>query len=305
MKFKIWGVRGSIPATGQEMAAYGGNTFCLELVYGDNHRIIIDAGTGIKHLGDHLVQNELKNGPISAHIFITHTHWDHIMGFPFFVPIFIKGTKLLLHAPMTHEEETIEDVFGRMLSYRFFPVRQAELSADLSYRELREETMELPGGMIVRTKYLNHPVLCLGYRFEYEGKVFCTCYDNEPFRNLFPTDPEDPDYDPAAAEEGETAAGEENEKIIKFYAGADLLIHDTQYTQKEYTEGKVGWGHSSFEFALNSAHKGRVKRLLLSHHDPMRTDEQLDKLLIYYRKKTKGKTKMRIDMAREGMEINI
>ena len=303
MKLRLWGIRGSIPATGLDFVKYGGNTFCLEIEYGDGHRIIIDAGTGIKHLGDHLVQTELKKKPIAADLFISHTHWDHIMGFPFFVPIFIKGSSLNIHAPMTHESDSIEEVLGRMLSYRYFPVRQAELSADLSYRELREETLELEDGMIVRTKYLNHPVLCLGYRFEHNGKVFCTCYDNEPFRNVFPTDLDDPNYDPDAAAEGEEAAAEENRKIIDFYSGADLLIHDTQYTHKEYEDSKIGWGHSSYEYAINSAHKGGVKHLLLAHHDPLRTDSQLDGLLLYYRNKVQNKTTMKIDMAQEGMEI--
>lgn len=304
MKVKLWGVRGSIPCPGPETVVYGGNTACLEVRFEDIDRfIIIDAGSGIRLLGNKLMKEELPKGPIKTEILISHTHWDHIMGFPFFVPIFVPGTELTIYGPVTYEDEGLDKIIGGQLSYRYFPVRQSELAAKITYAPLKESTMDMGDGLWITTKYLNHPILCLGYRFEYRGKVFCTAYDNEPFRNVFPTDPESPDYDPDAAEEGDRAAQEENEKIWHFLQGADLLIHDSQYTREEYFSSKLGWGHSYFEWVINSAHKAGVKKLVLFHHDPMRTDEELEELLAKYSRMIEGKTEMEIVIAREGEEF--
>lgn len=299
LSLTIWGDRGSMPTPGPDTVVFGGNTSCLE-IRADSRLVIVDAGSGIRQLGDKLMREDLKKGPIDADIFITHTHWDHIMGFPMFTPIYVPGTKLRIHGPITYEDDTLEKVIGSQLSYRYWPVRQEELAAKIEYEQIKETTIDLGGGLSVRTKYLNHPVLCLGYRFEYEGKVIVTAYDNEPFRNVFPTDPADPQYDEEAAREGDEAAREENEKILRFYRGADLLIHDTQYTAKEYNAGKAGWGHSSYEFAINAAHKSNVKRLLLFHHDPNRSDAELQELELFYQEKLHGKTTLSAEMAREG-----
>ena len=304
MKIRFWGVRGSIPCPGETTVAYGGNTACIELRVGEEEKLfIIDAGSGIRALGNYLMQNDLPKGPIDTSIFISHTHWDHIMGFPFFVPIFIPSSRIKIYGPVTYEEEGLAEIVGGQLSYRYFPVKHSELAANISYHPMKETSVDLGDGLTLTTKYLNHPILCLGYRFDYKGKSFCTAYDTEPFRNVFPTDPEAPGYDPIAAEEGERAAAEENEKVLRFFKGADLLIHDTQYTHEEYIDSKLGWGHSTFEYAINSAHKAGVKQLLLFHHDPMRTDTQLDTLIDNYRSRVQGKTEMKIEGAREGMEI--
>ena len=306
MEIRLWGVRGSIPCPGPDTVHFGGNTACIELRFPELRRImVIDAGSGIRALGEHIMKTDLPNGPVNAEIFITHTHWDHIMGFPFFTPIFIPGTKLKIYGPVTYEEDTLDKVIGDQLTYRYFPVRHSELAAEISYHQLRECRMDLGDGIFLETKYLNHPILCLGYRFEYKGKVFCTAYDTEPFRNVFPTDPASPDYDPIAAEEGERAALEENEKLLRFFRNADILIHDSQYTHKEYLTGKMGWGHSSFEHAINSAHKADVKKLLLFHHDPLRTDEELHKLSNHYALLIGGKTSLELEIAYEGMKIEL
>ncbi|HRY80790.1 MAG TPA: MBL fold metallo-hydrolase, partial [Spirochaetia bacterium] len=226
--------------------------------------------------------------------------WDHIMGFPMFTPIYVPGTELRIRGPITYEEDPLEKVIGSQLSYRYWPVRQEELAAKIIYEQIKEATFDLGDGIWLTTKYLNHPILCLGYRFEYRGRSFVTLYDNEPFRNVFPTDPSDPQYEEAYAREGEEAAREQNDKILAFMSGADLLVHDTQYTAKEYVSGKVGWGHSSFEHAINAAHKAGVKRLLLFHHDPNRTDTELQELEIFYQARLRGRTSMNVEMSREG-----
>ncbi len=296
---KIWGDRGSMPTPGPDTVEFGGNTSCIEVRCG-KRLIIIDAGSGIRQLGDSLMRTDFPKGPISADIFITHTHWDHIMGFPMFTPIYVPGTELKIRGPITYEEDPLEKVIGSQLSYRYWPVRQEELAAKITYEQIKEATFDLGDGIWLTTKYLNHPILCLGYRFEYRGRSFVTLYDNEPFRNVFPTDPADPQYEEVYAREGEEAAREQNEKIQAFMAGADLLVHDTQYTAKEYVSGKVGWGHSSFEHAINSAHRAGVKRLLLFHHDPNRTDMELQELEIFYQAKLRGRTAMSVEMSREG-----
>ena len=306
MKLTLWGVRGSIPVPGPSTVGYGGNTACLEVRYGpENKLLIVDAGSGIKPLGDKIVREELKNGPIKAKLFLSHTHWDHIIGFPFFTPIFIPGTELELFSPINYEERSVEEIIGIQLSYQYFPVRQSELAAKISYRSLKEDTMDLGDGMVIKTKFLNHPVSTLGYRFEYDGKAICTVYDHEPFSNMFPSDPEHPDYDAAVAEEGATVAKEENGRIRAFIQGADVIVHDSQYTMQEYTSKFTGWGHSSYEYAIRAAHIAGVKKLLFFHHDPLRTDDQLDELLAGYRAKIVGQTSMEVDVAREGMTVEV
>ncbi|HUZ17023.1 MAG TPA: MBL fold metallo-hydrolase [Spirochaetia bacterium] len=304
MKIKLWGVRGSIPCPGPETVEFGGNTACIELRFGER-LIIIDAGSGIRPLAEYIIRNDLKKGPINTEIFITHTHWDHIMGFPFFVPIYIPGTKLKIYGPVTYEDEGLDRIIGDQLTYRYFPVKQSELSADITYHPLKEATMDLGDGITLTTKYLNHPILCLGYKFHFRGKVFCTLYDTEPFRNVFPTDPNDPSYDEVAASEGERAAREENEKVLEFIKNADLLIYDAQYTHKEYLASKLGWGHSSFEFAINSCYKANVKKVLLFHHDPLRTDAQLIELEEKYRTMLPAGSRLELEIAREGTELTL
>ena len=302
LSVKFWGDRGSIPCPGPATVKYGGNTSCLE-IRADERLVIVDLGTGIKPLGDWLMGNDFKKGPIDADIFITHTHWDHIMGFPMFTPIFIPTTKLRIRGPVSYEEDTLESIIGAQLSYRYWPVRQSELSAHIEYDQLKETILDLGGGLTVTTKYLNHPILCLGYRFEYQGKSIVTAYDHEQFRNLFPTDPADPLYDPAVAQEGESIAREENEKVLRFFKGADILIHDTQYTPSEYEAGKQGWGHSCYDEAINNAHKTGVKKLVMFHHDPNRTDDQLAVLETQYQQRLAGKSKLEVVMAREGLVL--
>jgi len=299
---KIWGDRGSMPVPGPDTVVFGGNTSCIEVRCGKK-LIVIDAGSGIRSLGDWLVRNDLKNGPIDADVFLTHTHWDHIMGFPMFTPIYVPGTTLRIRGPVNFEDETLEQIIGSQLSYRYWPVRQEDLAAKITYQSLKETELDLGDGVRVKTKYLNHPVLCLGYRIEYEGKAFATAYDHEPFINLFPTDPADPDYDPVIAEEAGLAVKEGNERIESFYQGVDLLIHDTQYSAKEYKASKVGWGHSSFEYAINAANRAGVKHLLLFHHDPNRTDAELQELELFYQEKIRGKTAMRLEASREGLTV--
>lgn len=305
MHVKFWGVRGSIPCPGPDTVKYGGNTPCIELRFSDSDRLfIIDAGSGIRELGDHLMQRKIGNLPINAEIFLTHTHWDHIQGFPFFAPIYVPGTKLKIYGPKTFDDITLESTLAGQLAYSYFPVRFMTLPSDIEYSELTEGCYDLGDGITLTTKYLNHPLLCMGYRFEYGGKALCTAFDTEPYYNFFCTATDDPLYDRAVADEGELTAKEGNRKILDFYRGADFLIHDTQYTREEHESSKTGWGHSSVEHAIAVGRKANVKRLAFFHHEPVRTDDQIDELSRKYCHPA-GKGNPDIFFAREGMRVVI
>ncbi len=305
MKVRFWGVRGSIPSPGSTTQKYGGNTACIELRVGPEDRlIIIDAGSGIRSLGNSLMARDLPKGPIKADIFLSHTHWDHIMGYPFFTPIYIPGTKLKVHGPMSFEDDPLEEVVGGQMKYRYFPINLGELASSVEYVRLKENPhIDLGGGLRLSTKLLNHPITALGYRFEYDGRVVCTCYDTEPFRNLFITDPDDPAYDEAMALEGNEVAVEQNLAVEQFFAGADLLICDAQYTDAEYS-ARINWGHTTMEYAIGAANRAGVKKLAMFHHDPDRSDAALDEFAKIYCEPGKfGDTE--VFYAREGMEIEL
>ena len=305
MKIKFWGVRGSIPCPGPNTVKYGGNTACIEIWFEDIERlIIIDSGSGIRELGHDIMKREIVEKGIKAEILLTHTHWDHIMGFPFFTPIYIPGARLRVYGPVTFEDETLAEAVGGQLTYRYFPVRQAELAAEIEYISLKEEKLDLGDGINLTTKYLNHPVLCLGYRLEYKGKIFCTAYDTEPFQNVFCSDPDDPSYDEDMYREGQEVAREENRRIEEFFRGSDLLIYDAQYKEEEYRASRRGWGHSSIEHAIETSAAAGVKRLALFHHEPLRTDREIDDLAQKHCI-AKGDSKMEVFFAREGGEIII
>ncbi|MDH4318709.1 MAG: MBL fold metallo-hydrolase [Desulfobulbaceae bacterium] len=306
IQITFWGVRGSIPCPGPHTMKYGGNTACLEIFFPEvNRRIIIDAGSGIRELANKLVTEQLPKGPITTEIYLTHTHWDHIMGFPFFIPAYIPGTKIKVFGPVTYEDEPLDEVVGGQMKYRYFPVNMGELAATIEYARLKETPLiDLGDGITLATKILNHPITALGYRFSFQGSVFCTAYDTEQFRNLFITDPTHPSYDEAMAMEGDMAAKEQNQAMADFFSGADLLVHDAQYTKEEYEKGKVGWGHSAIEDAIATGKAAKVKKLALFHHDPDRSDPLMDELAALYSTQG-GATSPEIFFAREGMTVAI
>ena len=298
LSVRFWGVRGSIPCPGPDTVVFGGNTSCLE-IRADEKLAIVDLGTGVRALGDWLRENDLKKyGKIDADIFISHTHWDHIMGLPMFVPIYHAKTNLHITGPLSYEEDSLKSIIENQLSYRYWPVRATELAAHIEYRQINETTLNLGDGLTVTSKYLNHPIACMGYRFNYKGKSIAAVFDHEPFRNLFATDPKEDGYDEQAAKEGETAAAEENEKIVSFLKGADILIHDAQYTQDEYPR-HLGWGHSSYEHAMEAARATGAGKLVFFHHDPAYTDSRLEQI----EKSYADNKQTQIVMAREGMVL--
>lgn len=304
IQVKFWGVRGSIPCPGPKTMKYGGNTACIELRFPEvNRHIIIDAGSGIRDLANFMLAHDLPKGPIATEIYLSHTHWDHIMGFPFFVPMYIPGSSIKVFGPVTYEDEPLEAVVGGQMKYRYFPVNMGELAGKIEYSRLKEDpNIDLGDGITLSTTIINHPITALGYRFTFRDAVFCTAYDAEPFRNLFVTDPNDPAYDELMAQEGEAVAREQQQVLENFFTGADLLVHDAQYTLHEYEQGKIGWGHSPIEDVIAVARRAGVQRLALFHHDPERSDDQLDAMTDTYCAPA-DKDSMKIFFAREGQEI--
>ncbi|MBW2544109.1 MAG: MBL fold metallo-hydrolase [Deltaproteobacteria bacterium] len=306
MKLKFWGVRGAIACPGRDTVEFGGNTACLEILVEEANRlIIIDAGSGIRLLGNDIIKQRKTPPLLKADIFITHTHWDHIMGFPFFEPLYRQGTSLNIYGPVTYEEEPLEQIIGDQLRYRYFPISHSGLAASLHYHQIGEGDIDLGDGIALKTKYMNHTLLCLGYRFEYHGKSICTAFDTEPFRNLFLSDPDSSDYDRELHEKGEIVVKEENQRNVDFFRDTDILIHDAQYTFDEYRESKTGWGHSNYEHAIETAQQAHAKKLFLFHHDPYRKDAELRAIESKLQKDMDPSSKLEIAMAREGFEITL
>ena len=265
MKIRFWGVRGSIPSPGRKTVRYGGNTTCIEVETDDGQTIILDAGTGIVPLA----QSSLKRLPLSCSIFITHTHWDHIQGLPFFVPIFIPGNQIRIYGafdPVLQRE--IGDVLVRQMEYCYFPVREAELKADIQYSSLYErQTLEI-GSARVTNIVMNHTVLNFGYRIDCNGKSIFFTGDNEPLYNIYqPGDDYYAEYD--------NLISRKNVMLADFIRGVDVLIADSAYTEQEYP-AKKGWGHGTYNSCIDMAKNAGAKALYLTHHEPLRSDDELD-----------------------------
>lgn len=293
MNLTFWGVRGSIPAPGPDTAYFGGNTSCLQLMDDNSPVIVLDAGTGIRKLGIDLARNHKSKKEI--HLFFSHTHWDHIQGLPFFAPLLIPGYTVHIYGPV-HYEKSLEEILDRQMEYTYFPVRVAELQAKIHYHELKEESINI-GGYAIRTKYLNHPVLCLGYRFEKAGKVVVYCTDHEPYYNFLGEE--------ESEEEMNQIIAEQNGRLVDFIRGADLLVMDTQYTEAEYPS-HVGWGHSSTAHNLDLVAKSGIKRYALFHHDPDRKDD-VEKTIVEDMRSRIAAAGLSIDVfgAREGLTVEI
>ncbi|MDY6967433.1 MAG: MBL fold metallo-hydrolase [Spirochaetota bacterium] len=272
LKITFFGVRGSIPVPGPSTVKYGGNTSCFELRSDKGDWIIFDAGTGLKVLGESLDLS--KSHDIS--IFISHPHWDHINGFPFFPPIYIPGNKITIYGSGTFES-SLENIITGQMKYTYFPVRTAELQAELHYKEIKEDSFSV-GNFHVESHLLNHPVTCLGYKIKYMDKVFVYLGDNEPYYNVFDDDDD----------EVNIFASEMNRQLYDFISGADALVTDSQYLPSEYKSHR-GWGHSTTHDVINMAILTNVKKVFFFHHEPIRTDKEIDYIVDHYRRKVEEK----------------
>jgi phosphoribosyl 1,2-cyclic phosphodiesterase len=260
VRIQFWGTRGSIAKPAPSTARYGGNTPCVEVRSARDTLIVLDCGTGGHALGQELISAGAQGA--RGHILISHTHWDHIQGIPFFAPLFVPGNEWDIYGPNGLGQSLRQALAGQM-QYTYFPVTLDQCGARIRYHDLVEGTFEIDD-IKVSTQYLNHPALTLGYRLEVDGVAVVYCSDHESHSRLLAT--------------GNGNITGQDLRHAEFIDRADLLIHDAQYTADEY-QAKVGWGHSSVEYVMRLSEHAEVKRLALTHHDPLRDDVALDHLL--------------------------
>jgi len=265
MKIRFWGVRGSIPSPGPQTVRYGGNTTCIEVRSDDDSLIILDAGTGIFPLAQQL----LARLPIEANIFMTHSHWDHIQGLPFFTPVYIPGNKLRIHGAYdVVSRRGVEQIMDVQLQYSYFPVREAEMKAAIDYRRVNHGQPVPVGDAMVTPLLLNHPVVNFGYRIDCNGKSVFFTGDHEPWPNIYaPEDAEYADY--------QAMIDHQRDQLDAALAGLDVMIADSSYTAAEYPT-KVGWGHGTLEGSIAWGRRLGVKTLVCTHHEPIRHDDALE-----------------------------
>lgn len=249
-QIKFWGVRGSIPCPGSETVRYGGNTPCVEMRVG-TERLIFDGGTGLRVLGQYL----LSQLPVTAHLFFTHSHWDHIQGFPFFVPAFIPGNTFHIYGVPSPDGATIQQRLNDQMLHPNFPVPLRIMQSQLNFHDLEKEEIVNLGDVTIKNCSLNHPGEAVGYRVSWQGLTAAYITDTEHFPERF------------------------DDNVLALAQNADVMIIDATYTDEEYyatNASKEGWGHSTWQEAVKVAKKAQVKQLVIFHHDPLHNDDFLD-----------------------------
>ncbi len=270
-KIKFWGVRGSIATPSPRHIAFGGNTSCIEVSVG-GRRIVLDAGTGMRMLGHWFNQKNVKE----ASILLSHTHWDHINGFPFFSPAFRKDCAFTIMAGHLAAHGGIKKVFETQMSNPVFPVPLDAIGAQLDFADFQAGAdIALARGVLIRTAALNHPDGATGYRIEYQGKSMCYVTDTEH------------------------VPGQPDQNVLALIAGADLVVYDSTYTDKEFSH-KVGWGHSTWQEGIRLCRAAGAKRLAIFHHDPDHEDPFMEAVEEEARRIWEGAF-----VARENMRVNL
>jgi phosphoribosyl 1,2-cyclic phosphodiesterase/CheY-like chemotaxis protein len=295
-RIRLWGVRGSIPVPGKSTVRYGGNTSCVE-VRADGEMIVLDAGSGIRLLGLAL-DKEFGPRSMKLTLLISHTHWDHIQGLPFFSPAYNRKN-LIRVLGYEGARAGLAKILASQMETPFFPVSLRELPSHLAIEELKEMEFQI-GNVEVRSKFSNHPGICAGYRLFTSSGSIAYFPDSEPYEQL---KQQLASRDGINEDEARDFATAERTKMVEFIKGCDLAILDTQYTDEEYAQ-HIGWGHSSLSSVVSLALDAEVRQLLLFHHDPNHDDEMIDKMVEHARAlvKKSGKT-LEVEGAREGAEI--
>ncbi|MDD1416980.1 MBL fold metallo-hydrolase [Dolichospermum sp. ST_con] len=249
---QFWGVRGSIPSPGLDTVRYGGNTPCVSMQVGGK-RLIFDAGTGLHVLGKSL----LSQMPVEGHLFFTHSHWDHIQGFPFFTPAFISGNKFDIYGAIAPDGSTIEQRLNDQMLHPNFPVPLQIMQSNLTFHNVQPGQPIHIDDIIIETALLNHPGEAVGYRVNWQGGAAVYITDTEHYADHL------------------------DENVLWLARNADVLIYDSTYSDEEYSNpksSKIGWGHSTWQEAIKIAKAANVKTLAIYHHDPAHNDDYLDRV---------------------------
>jgi phosphoribosyl 1,2-cyclic phosphodiesterase len=305
MKIRFWGVRGSIPVPGPQTNRYGGNTSCVEVRPKQGPHLILDAGTGLRRLGKEMMQTAFGEGKGRAHLLISHTHWDHIQGLPFFSPLYQEGNQFYVYARQ-RDDTHLRAVFASQTEDPYFPVPFNHVKANVAFRELVEGARFEIGDVKVACTRLNHPWIAMAYRLDCDGASMVYCTDTAPFTDIlleheFISTPPKPgeSLDPDHAEKLRRM----RENLVSLCKGAHLLIYDTQFTPDEY-RAKPHWGHSTPLDAIEIGLAAKVKTVALYHHAPERTDEEMDDILKATRKQVSG-SGLEIIAASESLELTL
>ena len=273
MRIRFWGTRGSIPTPGQRTVRYGGNTACVEVRDRSNALLVLDAGTGLRELGLSLA----NAGPLTVDLLLSHLHWDHIQGIPFFRPAYDPKSRLRIHGPA--QQRPLREMLGLGMDDPFFPVDLDGLPVQLEVHDLKSGAQRRIGPYDVRAVRIYHPAPALAYRVEADGRSLVYATDTEDAFN-----------------------GEVN-PVIALARGADTLIHDAQFLDGDF---KRGWGHSTIASAIDVAAQAQVRRLVLYHHDPDRTDDALDEIAIEAQRSAHAQRPgLEVVVAREGLELPV
>lgn len=294
---RFWGVRGSIPTPGPSTIFYGGNTSCVE-VRADGEIIIFDAGSGIRGLGLQL-SREFKDRALSLTLLLTHTHWDHIQGFPFFMPAYNPENRLRICGYEGATQGLSKTLSGQMES-PYFPIGLEEVPANIQIEELKDLEFNI-GRVKVKAWFVNHPGICVGYRLETSAGAVVFIPDMEPFHRLrSQPNPNDPSIQASV-----DFARHEDRKLVEFIENAEVLIMDSQYDATEY-QSHIGWGHACVDDVAHLAVLARAKQLFLFHHDPAHDDEKVSRLVAHARQLVAAQGgDAHVEAAREGVEIKL